>query len=121
LAGTPEECVCFMPLNPHRPLTGDVIREMNAAGHPVRGAEEAEFAEALRDALADEKRSEAVSCLVAYDSRDDIRVIGLDGIDHTYTTGVLERLGLSWPETGSAYIRRFLGKLDQKGYFEGSK
>ena len=62
-----------------------------------------------------------MSCLIAYDSKEDIQVIGLDGIDHTYTTGVLERLGFSWPETGSVYIRRFLDKLDQKGYFEGSK
>ena len=62
-----------------------------------------------------------MSCLIAYDSKDDVQTIGLEGIDHTYTTGVLERLGFSWPETGSAYIRRFLEKLDQKGYFEGSK
>ena len=121
LATTPDDCVCFMPMNPHRPLTGDVIRAMNEAGHPIRGAEEAEFAQALSAALADEKKSEAVSCLIAYDSKDDVQTIGLDGIDHTYTTGILERLGFFWPETGSAYIRRFLDKLEQKGYFEGGK
>ena len=85
-----------------------------AEGDPV-------YARALQKALADEKTSEAVSCLIAYDSKEDTQPIGLDGIDHTYTTGVLERLGFSWPETGSVYIRRFLDKLDQKGYFEGSK
>ena len=121
LAVTPENCVCFMPMNPHRPLTGDVIREISAAGHPVRGAEDGEFARALQKALADEKTSEAVSCLIAYDSKEDTQPIGLDGIDHTYTTGVLERLGFSWPETGTAYIRRFLDKLEQKGFFERGK
>jgi hypothetical protein len=110
-----------MPMNPHRPLTGDVIREISAAGHPVRGAEDGEFARALQKALADEKTSEAVSCLIAYDSKEDTQPIGLDGIDHTYTTGVLERLGFSWPETGTAYIRRFLDKLEQKGFFERGK
>ena len=121
LATTPDECMCFIPMNPHRPLTGDVIREMNRAGHPILGAEEAEFAKALSAALADEKKSEAVSCLIAYESKEDIKEIGLEGIDHTYTTGVLERLGFSWQETGSAYIRCFLEKLEQKGFFEGGK
>ena len=117
LAETPDDCVCFMPMNPHRPLTGDVIREMGAMGHPVRGAEDGEFSRTLQEALADERRSEAVSCLIAYDSKEDVQAVGLDSMDHTYTTGVLERLGFFWPETGSAYIRRFLEKLDQKNYF----
>ena len=121
LATTPEDCVCFIPMNPHRPLMGDVIRELNAMGHPVRGAENDAFDRALGEALADDGKSGAVGCLIAYNSNDDVREIGLEGIDHTYTANVLERLGVSWPETGSAYIRRFLDKLEQKGFFEGTE
>jgi len=118
LSETPEECVCFMPLNPHRPQLGDVIRELNALGYPVRGVENEEFARAFQEALADEGRSEAVSCLIAYQNNDkNIRAVGLESSDNRLTTGVLRRLGVTWPETGSAYIRRFLEKLDEKGFF----
>ena len=117
LAATPKECVCFIAMNPHRPLMSDVIREMNALGLSVRGAEGEEFIHILQGALADNKKSEAVSCLIAYDSKDDVKMIGLESIDHDYTVSILERLGFFWPETGSEYIRRFLEKLMQKGFF----
>ena len=118
LAETPEECTCFMLLNAHRPLFGDVIREMNGLGYPIAGAEAEEFAEALNGALSDEKTAEAVSSLIAYNGSDGIETIGLEGCNSTYTTQILERLGFSWPETGSAYIRSFLSKLEEKGYFK---
>ena len=120
LACTPDECVCFMLMNPHRPLMGDIIRELNAIGYPTRGAEDEEVAQALRGALSDEKTSEAVGCLIAYNSNGNIKQIGLEGFDNTYTMGMLERLGVSWPETGSKYIRRFLENLARKGFFERS-
>ena len=47
-------------------------------------------------------------------------MIGLESLDITYTSRILERLGFSWPETGTAYMRRFLEKLDQKGFFGGN-
>ena len=86
LACTPDECVCFMLMNPHRPLMGDIIRELNAIGYPTRGAEDEEVAQALRGALSDEKTSEAVGCLIAYNSNGNIKQIGLEGFDNTYTT-----------------------------------
>lgn len=121
LSTTPDACVCFMPLNSHRPRLGDVILELNALGYPVRGVENEEFAQAFREALSDEGKSEAVSCLMAYQNSDkNIRAVGLESSDNTLTTGVLRRLGLVWPETGSAYIRRFLKKLEEKGFFRGN-
>ncbi len=120
LAKTPDDCVCFQPLNPHRPLMGDVIRSMNDIGCNIRGGENEEVAEALNTALADENKSSTVGSLIAYNSGDSIQMIGLESLDNDYTSRVLERLGFSWPETDSEYIRRFLKKLDEKGFFGGN-
>ncbi len=120
LACTPDECVCFHPLNPHRPLMGDVIRSMNQMGYSILGAENEEVAKAINEALSDEKASSTVGSLIAYNSGDNIQVIGLESFDNSYTSGILERLGFSWPETGSDYIGRFLEKLSKKGFFGGS-
>ena len=120
LAGTPEDCVCFMPLNIHWPKLGDVIRVLNEMGYPIRGVENEAFAQALNEALADESKSEAVGSLIAYQSGDkNVQAIGLESSDNSHTTRVLARLGFYWPETGSTYIRRFLEHLDQKGFFKG--
>ena len=96
---------------------GDVIRSMNAVGYTVRGGEDEEVAAALNAALTDEKKSDIVGSLIAYNSGDSIQMIGLESLDNHFTNNVLERLGFSWPETGSAYVRRFLEKLTQKGFF----
>ncbi|MBR5091319.1 MAG: amino acid adenylation domain-containing protein [Ruminiclostridium sp.] len=121
LAGTPDDCICFIPLNPHRPLISDVVRALNEEGYPVRGAEPEEFAGALHEALSDEKKREAVSSLAAYDSGDNTRPVGPESCDNSLTMQILERLGFSWPETGVAYIRQFVAKLKQKGYFGGDR
>ena len=121
LAGTPDECILFIPLNPHRPLIGDVVRALNEEGYPVRGAETEEFSAALHEALLDEKKREAVSSLAAYDSNDNTQEIGPESCDNSLTMQILARLGFSWPETGTDYIRRFLRKLGEKGYFRGDE
>lgn len=120
LAGTPDDCICFIPLNPHRLLIGDVVRALNEEGYPVCGAEPEEFMAALHEALNDEKKRETVSSLAAYNSSDDTQGIGPESCDNSLTMQILERLGFTWPETGIAYIRQFLKKLEQKGYFGGN-
>ena len=118
LAGTPDDCVCFMLLNPHRPLMGDIMRVLEEMGHPVRGVENEELGAALQKALSDEKTMSAVSCLAAYNTGDsNSSEIGLEGSDGSYTARVLERLGAAYAETGSGYIRQFLTRLEQKGFF----
>jgi thioester reductase-like protein len=117
LATTPEDCVCFMPMNTHRPLMGDIIRELSAFGNPIQGVENETFAQALNEALASEDKSQTVSTLIAYKNNDNIQTIGLDGCNCDYTNRILERLGFSWPETGSAYIRQFIERLAGKGFF----
>ena len=121
LATTPDDCICFAPLNPHRPLFGDVIRCLNEAGHPIRAVEGDAFGRALADALADDTLSEAVSSLLAYDSNDGVEEIGVGCLDCSLTTRVLRRLGFAWPETGSAYMHRFVGRLEELGFFGGGQ
>ena len=121
LAETPEDCVCFMPLNPHRHLMGDVMQILNEMGHRIRGAEPEEFAEALQNALSDETKREAVGSLIAYQSNDDTQGLGLESCDNSYTVHILGRLGFFWPDTGAAYIRQFLEKLEEKGFFGGEE
>ena len=118
LATTPDDCVCFMPMNTHRPLMGDIIRELSAAGTAIQGVENETFAQALNEALASEAKSQTVSTLIAYENNDNIQTIGLDGCNCDYTNRILERLGFSWPETGSAYIRQFIERLTEIGFFK---
>ena len=120
IATTPKECVCFIPLNPHRPLMGDVVTAFKEEGFDIKGVEPAEFESAFTDALADEKTREAVGSLAAYNSNDNTSEIGLESCDNSLTTQILERLGFSWPETGVSYIVRFLKYLEQKGFFGGN-
>ena len=119
LAVTPEDCVCFMPLNPHRPIFEDIIKVLEEEGFHIRPAEDEEVSEALAAALSDDKKREAVSSLVAYqNSEGDVTEIGLDDATIAHTLHILKRLGFSWPETGEEYIRQFVKKLDEKAFFE---
>ena len=117
LAGTPDDCVCFIPLNTHRPLLSDVVEALKEEGYPIRAVESDEFAAAFQEALSDENTRDAVSCLAAYRSSDNTQGIGLESCDNSLTTQILLRLGFSWPETGVAYIRQFLKQLERKGFF----
>lgn len=117
LAKTPDDCVCFAPLNPHRPLLGDIIDVISEAGYPISGAESDEVSKALNKALQDENKSGKVGSLIAYNNNDGVKEIGLANLDNSYTTHILKRLGFTWPETGSAYLRRLVNKMDQKGFF----
>ena len=117
LAQTPEECICFLPLNPHRAIFDDIIRVLGEEGYGIDSVMDEEFGEALAAALTDDEKREAVSSLVAYQSNDDTTEIGLDDATISYTVYVLKKLGFSWPETGADYIRRFVRKLSEKSFF----
>ena len=76
---------------------------------------------ALGEALSNDKTREAVSSLVAYNSNDNTQEIGPESCDNSLTMQILERLGFEWPETGVSYIRSFIRKLGEKGYFGGNE
>ena len=118
LAGTPDDCVCFIPLNTHRPLLSDVVEALKEEGYPIRAVESDEFAAAFQEALSDENTRDAVSCLAACRSSDNTQGIGLESCDNSLTTQILLRLGFSWPETGVGYFRLFMKHLIEKGFFK---
>ncbi|SFD03730.1 non-ribosomal peptide synthetase [Butyrivibrio sp. YAB3001] len=117
LSKTPDACVCFIPINPHRALTGDVIRCMNEAGYKICYVDTEIFDQKLDLYLSDEKMRDKVSSLKTYETNDNTVQIRADICDNSLTTSVLGRLGLYWPETGEEYIRGFVDNLKQKGYW----
>ena len=118
LAGTPKECICFIPLNPHRALMQDVFSEIRGLGYEIRTADDDELQQALDAALSDSRKNSAVSPLVAYANNSGVQELGLDSLNISFTLQTLYRLGFSWPETGSEYIRQFIRKLDELSFFD---
>ena len=74
--------------------------------------------QALEAVLSDSKKNSAAAPLVAYSNNSGVQELGINDIDVSYTAQVLYRLGFSWPETGSEYIRQFIRKLDELSFFE---
>ncbi|MBR0256977.1 MAG: SDR family oxidoreductase, partial [Synergistaceae bacterium] len=118
LARTPRECVCFIPLNPHRALMQDVFTEIRGLGCEIRTAEDDELKQALDAALSDSRKNSAVAPLVAYSNNNGIQELGYESLNTGFTQQVLYRLGFSWPETGSEYIGQFIRKLDGLSFFD---
>jgi len=122
LSQAPDECVCFMPLNPHRAIFEDIIEGLDKEGFKIRIVESEEFAAGLEAALSDDSLRDEVSSLIAYQNKDTgISEIGPDEADMSLTVHALKRLGFSWPETGEKYIRSFIGQLKKIGFFGGDE
>ena len=118
LAGTPKECVCFMPINPHRALMQDVFTEICGIGCEIRTAEDDELKQALDAALSDSRKNSAVAPLVAYTNNSGVQGLGYESLNTGLTSQILYRLGFSWPETGSEYIGQFIRKLEGLSFFD---
>ena len=117
LAETPKECVCFMPVNPHRALLQDVVEEISRNGFRIRPVPPEEMSKVLQEALADKQKRDAVLPLLAYAANGNTEGLGLKDADMRHTLRVLYRQGFRWPETGSAYIRQFIEKLNELSFF----
>ena len=118
LAVTPKECVCFIPMNPHRALMQDVFTEIRGLGYEVRPVDDDELKQALDAALSDSRKNSAVASLVAYANNSGIQELSYESLNTGLTSQILYRLGFSWPETGSEYIRQFIRKLDGLSFFD---
>lgn len=118
LAITPKDCVCFMPVNPHRALIQDVVEEICKVGYEIKAVSQEEMTSALQVALADGSKSDSLVPLLAYAANNDVKGLGLDDADVSYTLQVLYRLGFRWSETGSTYIANFISKLKELAFFE---
>ncbi|MBQ1511025.1 MAG: hypothetical protein IIZ54_09090, partial [Selenomonadaceae bacterium] len=76
-----------------------------------------EMSKVLQEALADKQKRDAVLPLLAYAANGSTEGLGLKDADMRHTLRVLYRQGFRWPETGSAYIRQFIEKLNELSFF----
>lgn len=117
LSKTPSNCICFMPSNNHRISIGDIVLSINK---DIKLVEQEEFISNLNKALLDPNLVEKVSPLLVYQNtnkEDDLKTLGLDNLDNSYTTQILYRLGYRWPTSDKEYISKFSSKLKKLGFF----
>lgn len=118
LSETPNSCVVFHPYNNHCLLMGDLFRELNEAGLPLRPAEEEEYDRLLEIAKQDESTAKVLSSVIAYRNMAHGQRTFSVGKSNRYTMQVLFRLGFRWPATSRDYMLKFIKLLKGLGYFE---
>ena len=118
LAKTPEECCVFNAVNNHTLPLGDIIRQMNAAGIPIRFVEYEEFAEALNEAQKDPDKAAILSSMTAYmNTAHGKKVVALPFSSH-YTTQILARMGFFWNASNDRYVNDFINVLMGFRFFD---
>ena len=118
LAKTPKECTVFNAVNNHTLPLGDIIRQMNEAGIPIRFVEYEEFAEALNEAQKDPDKAAILSSMTAYmNTAHGKKVIALPFESH-YTTQILARMGFFWNASNERYVNDFINVLMGFRFFD---
>ena len=118
LAKTPKDCTVFNAVNNHTLPLGDIIRQMNAAGIPVRFVEYEEFAAALNEAQKDPDKAAILSSMTAYmNTAHGKKVVALPFESH-YTTQILARLGFFWNASNERYVNDFINVLKGFRFFD---
>ena len=118
LAKTPKECTVFNAVNNHTLPLGDIIRQMNAAGIPIRFVEYEEFAEALNEAQKDPDKAAILSSMTAYmNTAHGKKVVALPFESH-YTTQILARMGFFWNVSSERYVNDFINVLMGFRFFD---
>ena len=118
LAKTPKECTVFNAVNNHTLPLGDIIRQMNEAGIPIRFVEYEEFAAALNEAQKDPDKAAILSSMTAYmNTAHGKKVVALPFESH-YTTQILARLGFFWNASNERYVTDFINVLKGFRFFD---
>ena len=120
LATTPDDCICFMPSNQHFIHIGDVLMQLSK-NNPIKMVEDDEFVSELNVSLSDKEKSEKVSTLLVYQGHskeNDVRMLGVENLDNSYTIQILYRLGFSWPITDEKYVDMFSSRLRELKFFK---
>ena len=118
LAKTPHDCTVFNAVNNHTLPLGDIIRQMNAVGIPIRYVEYEEFAEALNEAQKDPDKAAILSSMTAYmNLAHGKTVINLPFESH-YTTQILARMGFFWNISSERYVNDFINVLMGFRFFD---
>ncbi len=118
LAKTPKDCTVFNAVNNHTLPLGDIIRQMNEAGIPIRFVEYEEFAAALNEAQKDPDKAAILSSMTAYmNTAHGKKVVALPFESH-YTTQVLARTGFFWNVSSDRYVNDFINVLKGFRFFD---
>ena len=108
LAQTPKEMVVFHPFNNHSFPLGDVLNILHGIDVDIQPMEEEEFNKVIKEWFNDDKVTEKLQPLFAYQEGDVKHIVRWIGYENAYTTQVLHRLGFSWPYTSWDYAERFV-------------
>ena len=118
LAKTPKECTVFNAVNNHTLPLGDIIRQMNAAGIPIRFVEYEEFSAALNEAQKDPDKAAILSSMTAYmNTAHGKKIVALPFESH-YTTQILARMGFFWNASNERYVNDFINVLKGFRFFD---
>ena len=117
LASGKNDFTVFHAYNTHKIYMSDVIYAMRAYGFEIEIVSDEVFARTLKEAAAQEEKSEAVLGLVAYASDDENRRYEILS-ENQFTAEVLYRLGYKWPITDDAYLENAIRALDTLEFFE---
>ena len=117
LAKTPEDCTVFNAVNNHTLPLGDIVRQMNESGIPIRYVEYGEFTDALTEAQKDSDKAAILSSMTAYMNSGGKSFVTLPVESH-YTTQILARLGFFWNASNERYVKDFINVLMGFRFFD---
>ncbi len=118
LAKTPGECTVFNAVNNHTLPLGDIIRQMNEAGIPIRFVEYEEFASALNEAQKYPDKAAILSSMTAYMNTAHGKTVVALPFESHYTTQVLARMGFFWNASNERYVNDFINVLKGFRFFD---
>lgn len=118
LAKTPRDCTVFNAVNNHTLPLGDIIRQMNKAGIPIRFVEYEEFAEALNEAQKDPDKAAILSSMTAYMNTAHGKKVTALPFESHYTTQILARMGFFWNASNERYVNDFINVLIGFRFFD---
>ncbi len=117
LAGTPDSFTVFHANNCHDIHFANVLEAFNRFGYHIDVVDDETFQQRFREALADEKKSIAVSSLASYDGNANEALVWTRW-DNSYTVKVLYRLGFSWPLISPEHLNNHLEMLASLDFFD---
>jgi len=117
LAQVKGEMSVFHADNSHLIYMSDVIGAMKDYGFDIDIVSEAKFGEIFQEASKDDRMSDSILGLIAYNSSDE-DPLWMTESDNRFTVEVLFRLGYLWPITDNKYLNNVISVLDGFDFFE---
>ena len=107
----------FHTFNSHRLYMSDIIYSMKDYGFNIDIVTDKVFSETLKNSEKDEKLTDAVLGLIAYQSSDGKPRYEIMA-DNKFTSEVLYRMDFKWPITDDEYLRKSIEALYGLNFFD---